>query len=213
MRVLMSAAGFVLLGLGAAPHAADWAALVKTLSKSVVAIERDDKGVSCTGFVINSKIRKDEDDVTYVLTAAHCEAPKLWADQAEAKVVAKNTEKDLMVLSMEHLDRPALYLAKEDPNVGDELGAFGYGYGLEKALFRLTHISAQTYIPYEGIGGPLYMTDSTFVGGMSGGPVINAAGEVVMMVQRGTSSVGIGVGADTMRSKIGRYCEKPKAKP
>jgi S1-C subfamily serine protease len=193
--------------------AADWSALVKELSKSVVPIERDDKGVSCTGFIINSKVRKDDKDLTYVLTAAHCEAPKMWADQADANVVAKNTEKDLLVLATEHLDRPALKLAKDDPSVGDQVGAFGHGYGLEKPIFRLSHISAQTYIPYEGLGGPLYMTDSTFVGGMSGGPVINAAGEVVMMVQRGTSSVGIGVGADTMRSKAGRYWEKPQAKP
>jgi hypothetical protein len=31
------------------------------------------------------------------------------------------------------------------------------------------------------------------------------------MVQRGGGGVGIGVGAETMKSKIGRYCEKPKA--
>lgn len=208
-RVCLPVVGMILLGLGSM-HATEWAPLVKELAKSVVAIERDSNGTSCTGFVIHAKIRKEDKDLTYVLTAAHCEAPKLWADQAEAAVVAKNTEKDLLVLAVEHLDRPALKLAKDDPNVGDQVGAFGHGYGLEKPIFRLTHISAQTYIPYQGIGGPLYMTDSTFVGGMSGGPVINAAGEVVMMVQRGTDSVGIGVGADTMRSKIGRYWEKPK---
>jgi S1-C subfamily serine protease len=212
-RVLLPMLGMMVFALGTAHARADWAALVKELQKSVVPIEINENGVSCTGFVINAKIRKDDKDQTYVLTAAHCEAPKLWADQAEAKVIAKNTEKDLMVLAVEHLDRPALKLAKDDPSVGDELGAFGHGYGLEKPLFRLTHISAQTYIPYEGIGGPLYMTDSTFVPGMSGGPVINASGEVVMMVQRGTASVGIGVGADTMRSKAGRYWEKPQVKP
>jgi hypothetical protein len=40
--------------------------------------------------------------------------------------------------------------------------------------------------------------------------VVNEAGEVVMMVQRGTQSVGIGVGAETIRSKVGRYFGKPK---
>src|SRR5687767_15168092 len=159
MRVCLPILGFIVLGLGAAPHAADWAALVKALSKSVVAIERDDKGVSCTGFVINSKIRKDEDDVTYVLTAAHCEAPKLWADQAEAKVVAKNTEKDLMVLAVEPLERPALKLAKNNPKVGETVASFGYGMALEKPLFRIAHVSAETHIPYEGIGGPIFFVD------------------------------------------------------
>jgi S1-C subfamily serine protease len=194
--------------------AADWSALVKDLTKSVVTIERNDAGTSCTGFIINSKVKKDQDTLTYVLTAAHCEAGKLFADQAEAKVVARNTEKDLLVLAVEHLDKPAMRLAQDNPKVGDELASFGYGMGLERPLFRIAHVSAETYIPYEGIGGPLFMTDATFVGGQSGGPVINAAGEVVMVVQRGTDSVGIGVGADTIKSKVGRYWEKaPAAKP
>jgi S1-C subfamily serine protease len=187
----------------------DWAALVKTLEKSVVTIERDDKGTSCTGFIINSKAKdKNDDDIDYVLTAAHCEAAKLWADQSVATVIAKNKEKDLIVLSIEDSDRPALKLAKDNPTVGQEAASFGYGYGLERPLFRLTHISAETYIPYDGIGGPLFMTDATFVGGQSGGPVINADGEVVMMVQLGTNSVGMGVGSETIRQKVGKYLEK-----
>jgi hypothetical protein len=40
--------------------------------------------------------------------------------------------------------------------------------------------------------------------------VVNEAGEVVMMVQRGSGTVGMGVGAETIRSKAGRYLEKPK---
>lgn len=208
-RVFLPIVGIALLGLGTAPHAADWTALVKDLSKSVVAIERNDNGTSCTGFVINSRAKdKDDNDVDYILTAAHCEAEKLWADQAEAKVVAKNKEKDLIVLAIEDSGRPALKLAQDNPKVGDEIGSFGYGYGLEKPLFRLSHISAESYIPYEGIGGPILFTDATFVGGMSGGPCINAVGEVVMIVQMGTGSVGLGVGAETIRSKVGKYWEK-----
>ncbi len=212
-RVSLALLGLLVLGLGTAPHAADWTALVRDLAKSVVAIERDDNGTSCTGFLINSRAKdRDDNDVDYVLTAAHCEAAKLWADQAEAKVIAKNKEKDLIVLSIEDSGRPALKLAKENPPVGEEVASFGYGYGLEKPMLRLTHIAAETYIPYEGIGGPLFMTDATFVGGQSGGPVINAAGEVVMVVQMGTGSVGMGVGADTIRSKVGKYWQKPEVK-
>jgi S1-C subfamily serine protease len=214
-RVLVPILGIIVLASGSA-HAridTDWAALVKQLQKSVVTIERNDNGVSCTGFVINPKTRRDDNDVTLIATAAHCEAVKLWADQSEAKVIAKNKEKDLIVLAIDQTDRPALRLATENPNVGDVVASFGYGYGLEKPLFRITHISAQTYIPYEGIGGPLFMTDATFVPGQSGGPVINAKGEVVMMVQMGTNSVGMGVGAETMKDKIGRHWEKAQSKP
>lgn len=208
-RVYLPILGLIVLGLGEV-RATEWAPLVKELAKSVVAIERDSNGTSCTGFVIHAKIRKDDKDLTHVLTAAHCEAPKLWADQAEAVILAKNTEKDLLVLAVAHLDRPALKLAKDDPSVGDQVASFGYGMGLERPLFRIAHVSAETYIPYQGIGGPLFFVDGGFVAGQSGGPVINAAGEVVMMVQRSSDTTGIGVGADTLRQKVGRYWEKPK---
>ncbi len=213
-RVFLPVLGAILLNLGTVHARTDWGGLVKDLAKSVVTIERNDAGTSCTGFVINSKAKdKDDHDVDYILTAAHCEAAKLWADQSEAKVIAKNTEKDLIVLSVEDTDRPAMKLAKDNPKVGDEVASFGYGYGLAQPLFRITHVSAETYIPYQGIGGPLFFTDATFVGGQSGGPVINAAGEVVMIVQMGTNEVGMGVGAETIRSKVGKYWEKPQAKP
>jgi S1-C subfamily serine protease len=213
-RVLLPIMGIISLNLGTAHARTDWSALVKDLTKSVVTIERDDNGTSCTGFVINSKARdKDDHDVDYILTAAHCEAAKLWADQAEAKVVAKNTEKDLLVLAVENTDRPAMKLAADNPKVGDQVASFGFGLGLEKPLFRIAHVSAETYIPYEGIGGPIFFVDGAFVGGQSGGPTVNGAGEVVMIVQRSTPATGIGVGAETLRQKIGRYWEKPQVKP
>jgi S1-C subfamily serine protease len=193
--------------------AADWSALVKALEKSVVTIQINDNGTSCTGFIINSKVKKDDEDLDYVLTAAHCEATKMWADQAEARVVAKNTDKDLLVLAVDDTERPALKLAKDNPKVGDVVASFGYGMGLEKPLFRVAHVSAETYIPYEGIGGPLFFVDGAYVGGQSGGPTVNEAGEVVMIVQRSTSATGIGVGAETIRQRVGRYWEKPQAKP
>jgi S1-C subfamily serine protease len=135
----------------------------------------------------------------------------MYADGAVAHVLAKDQKKDLLVLEVLDLDRPALRIAKANPKRGEEIISFGFGWGLERPMLRVSHIADDdTYIPEEGIGGPLMVTDAAFVAGMSGGPVINAAGEVVMMVQRGTGSVGLGVGAETIRSKIGRYLEKPK---
>lgn len=210
MRVLLSVVGLGVLSLGTAHARTEWSALVKTLEKSVVTIERNDAGTSCTGFVINSRAKdKDDHDVDYIATANHCEAEQLWADQSKATVIAKNKEKDLIVLSIEDSGRPALKLAANNPQVGDLIASLGYGYGLERPLFRLTHISAETYIPHDGIGGPIFMTDATFVPGQSGGPVVNDAGEVVMMVQMGSNSVGMGVGAETLRQRVGRYWEKP----
>ena len=190
--------------------AADWTPIADKLGKSVVYIENTHG--SCTGFVINSDAKnKDKEDVDYILTAAHCEGDDLYADQTAAKVIWKDTKKDLMVLEVSDLNRPALKLAKDNPKVGDEVASLGYGWGLERPMFRTAHVSDDdTYIPEDGIGGPFIVIDAQFVPGMSGGPVINAQGEVALIVQRGGNAVGIGVGAEIIKGKTGKYWEKPK---
>ncbi len=189
---------------------ADWTTVADKLAKSVVYIETESG--SCTGFVINSDAHdKDKHQVDYILTAAHCEGPKLYADQSVATVLWKDTKKDLMVLEVEDLNRPALPLAKDNPKIGDEVASYGFGWGLERPMFRLAHVADDnTYIPEDGIGGPFIVTDAQFVPGQSGGPVINAQGEVALIVQRGGGAVGMGVGADVLKSKVGKFWEKPK---
>ena len=193
--------------------AADWTPIADKLSKSVVYIETTHG--SCTGFVISSKVeKKDEPDQTYLLTAAHCNGPEIYADQSAAKVIHLDTKKDLMVLSVEALDRPALHLASDNPKIGQTVARYGFGWGLERPMLRQAMVSDDnTYIPEDGIGGPFMVIDAQFVPGMSGGPVVNEHGDVVMIVQRGGGAVGIGVGADILKSKTGKYWEKPKAKP
>jgi S1-C subfamily serine protease len=190
--------------------AANWPAIADTLSKSVVYIETT--GSSCTGFIVNAHAtNKDKEDVDLVLTAAHCDGKEIYVDQTAAHTLWKDTKKDLMILEVSNLDRPALRIAKDNPKIGEEVASLGYGWGLERPMFRTAHVSDDnTYIPENGIGGPFIVIDAQFVSGQSGGPVVNAAGEVALMVQRGGGGVGIGVGAELMRSKAGRYFEKPK---
>lgn len=186
----------------------DWNAVALRLAKSVVYIET--KHGSCTGFVIHDAAKnKDKEDVDYVLTAAHCEGDDLYADQTVAKVIWKDTKKDLLVLEVADLGRPSLPIAQANPKVGDSIASFGFGFGLERPMFRTAIVSDdKTYIPEDGIGGPLIVIDADYVSGMSGGPVVNVAGEVVSIVQRGSSGVGLGVGAETLRDKVGRYLQK-----
>lgn len=191
-------------------QAADWTPIAEKLAQSVVYIENGEG--SCTGFVINAHAKGDK---TYILTAAHCDGDKpekLFADSTVAKVLWKDGKRDLMVIETDNLDRPAVVIAQKNPAQGDELGSLGYGYSLEKPMFRTAHV-ANASIQVPGVeGGPFVMTDAAFVGGQSGGPAINAAGEVVMIVQRASGLVGIGVGAETIRDRVRRYLEKP-AKP
>jgi S1-C subfamily serine protease len=78
----------------------DWSAAAAKVTKSAVYIENAEG--SCTGFVINSAARtKGETD--FVLTAAHCDGEKLFVDHVPARVVYKDTQKDLLVLEVEDL--------------------------------------------------------------------------------------------------------------
>ncbi len=183
--------------------AADWAALVPGFEKSVVYIENE-KG-SCSGFVVNDSVG-EKGNTDYVLTAAHCEGKEIFVDQVKAFVKTKDVKSDLMILEVMDLDRPAVKFAKVDPKVGDEVGSYGYGYGLEKPMFRVTHISSIQEIPE--VGGVWVFTDATFVPGQSGGPVFNTAGEVAMIVQMGSNSVGLGKGVETIKAKLGKYFTK-----
>lgn len=186
--------------------ATDWTPIAEKLAKSVVFIQNAEG--SCTGFVINPAWG-DKHEQDLILTAAHCLGKDLYADQSPAKVVSLDLKKDLMVLAVEDTGRPALHLARSNPKQGEQIVSFGYGYGLERPMLRVTTIADDaTYIPEDGIGGPLLVTDAAFVSGQSGGPCVNAAGEVVMIVQRGSGTVGLGVGAETLKAKVGRYFAK-----
>lgn len=192
---------FAALGLASSVTAADWSDVIKRVEASLVYIESDEG--ACSGFVINSA-RK------FVLTAAHCDGKNLWVDRVKAEVISKDTKKDLMVLEAKHMaDRPALRLAAANPERGQEVMSAGYGYALERPFFRKANIQDdQLTIPEAGIGGPFISTDAPFVPGQSGGPVVNLAAEVVAIVQRGdTGTTGIGVGAEILRERMGRFWE------
>lgn len=199
----------VLAGIFALPiYAANtWATVVEKVEKSVAMLMVGTEG-SCTAFSINEK-------ENYVMTANHCfghdsEGKDLLVDNTPAKLIARDQKKDLMVLYVKGFDRPAIHLAKANPRVGDEMASYGYGYGLSKPLFRVTHASA---IDTEEL--PSYIiTDNDFIPGQSGGPVVDEDGDLVMIVQAGDGhALGIGIGAETIKKSMGRYFEeKPRVK-
>lgn len=184
----------------------DWTAIAKKTGESVVRIEAS--GSTCTGFVINDDVKGDRDNI---LTAAHCagqEKAEIYADSAIARIVWKNVKADLMILDVADTGRPAMAIALTNPKVGEEVGSYGYGYALERPMFRLAHVSDDAAVLPDVEGGPFIMIDAGFVPGQSGGPNVNDKGEVVSIVQQASGLVGIGVGAESLRDKVKRFLPK-----
>lgn len=182
-----------------------WSVVAEKTEKSLAFLQVADEG-SCTAFSINEK-------ENYVLTANHCfgrdtEGKDLLVDNTPAKLVARDQKRDLMVLLVKGLDKPAIHLAKANPKVGDEMASYGYGYALSKPLFRTTHASAIDVDEFPNV----IVTDSDFTPGQSGGPVVNEDGDLVMIVQAGDGhGLGIGRGVEDIKKSVGRYFEdKPK---
>ena len=182
--------------------AADWGTVARSVRESIVEV-KSDVG-SCTGFVIDNE--RD-----HVAVAAHCagaDEKHIFADSMPVKIRHKDVKHDTLVLYVEGLDRPALKLAKNDPIVGEEVASYGWGYDMNQPLFRVAHISAKDVTVPQYENARYFAIDAAFVGGQSGGPVVNALGEVVMMVQLGSGIVGWGIGAETLDDKIGRWFSK-----
>lgn len=180
-----------------------WNPIAAKVEKSLALVVVGQEGF-CTAFSINEA----ED---YVLTANHCfghdiEGKDLTVDNAPAKLVAKDQKKDLLVLYVKGLDKPAIHMAKENPHIGDEMASYGFGFALSKPLFRVTHASAENTEEAPNA----IITDTDFIPGQSGGPVVNDKGELVMIVQAGTQGLGLGVGVETIKKSMGRYFEAVK---
>jgi S1-C subfamily serine protease len=183
---------------------ATWHLLVeRLLEKSVVQLS-----ANCSGFVINEA----ED---YVLTAKHC-GPEdvdssVVVDNIPGTIVATDVHKDLLVVHVPGIDKPALRFAQAKPTYGEELGSFGYGGGYERPMLRLAHISQPRALVPEAGPGEWIMLDGAFVGGQSGGPVVNAQGEVLLIVQMSNAVMALGRSSETIRDRVGKWIEKVKA--
>jgi len=182
--------------VSAQPSAVNWTKLAAVVRASMVNIESADG--RCTGFII-------DDERDFILTAAHCDGKELYADLAPTRVRAKDVKNDLMVLHVEGVDGPAMKLADKNPEIGEQVASYGFGAGWERPMFRLTHISDNNMTIPDIEGGPWIVLDAPFIGGQSGGAIFNSKGEVVSIVQRGTQGLGLGVGVEVIRLKMGRY--------
>lgn len=169
-----------------------WTSITEKVEKSLYRITMtisDEEGMkypsACTGFSIN-----EEDGL--VSTAAHCLGEDEKADGQPAQVVFVNPTTDLMVLKVDK-HKPALHPAMNQAQTGDDILAFGYGYGFMKPMARSGHVAIGDIVVNEIKAGEHFLvSDFAYVGGMSGGPVVNEDGDVVSVCQNGSENTGFG---------------------
>lgn len=196
----------------AAPvSASDWQKQAEQLRKSIAFVGIYDEEAnltgSCTAFSIN-------DAKDYFLTAAHCYEGALKVDDKNAYVIYYDQVADLLVLVVPDSGTyPALKLATKVA-AGEEVASYGWGYGLDFPTFRAGVVStADVKFPQisaaYGYGGPdERYTLCEFLGihGMSGGPVVDAQGNLVTIVQIGIpDSTDAGRSLSELTSKVGKY--------
>src|SRR5688572_4644090 len=112
----------------------------------------------------------------------------------EARLVARDPDVDLALLSIEATGLTPLKAAAGSPRVGEMVFAFGHPWGQRNTVTRgivSALVSAQNR---RGDRLPVIRSDTPLAPGNSGGPLVNARGEVVgvnAMIVGGDQSVSI----------------------
>ena len=200
-RQLLTAilASLILMGCGrypkptlipSIPYTPDNIALVEKTLLSVGHItgktEEDGqiRSYGCTAFSI---------DVRKWMTAAHCVGLDMLIDGHPAMVIAASKEMDLAVLVADYV-RPALHIRVKPLVRQEEVIALGYGMSWKFPTITHHFVMMLNYSPYDDIYPGTWYSNG-FIGGQSGGPIIDLTGQVVGVIQRGDSQVGYGVNA------------------
>lgn len=144
----------------------------------------------CSGFVWRNGL---------VLTAGHCVKGLIKADGLNAEILRVDHVMDLALLRVPTAQKPSLPVAERQVDRFEDLTGIGYAWGLTRPSVLAERLFLVHVAPDEGMV-PGLLVQGGYIGGMSGGPVVDARGEVVGLVQRSNGSIGYGVGALTIRA-------------
>ncbi|RPI91438.1 MAG: hypothetical protein EHM40_15750 [Chloroflexi bacterium] len=130
----------------------------------------------------------------------------------ESRLIARDPDVDLALLSIEAAGLTPLKPAPVSPRVGEMVFAFGHPWGQRNTVTRgivSALVSAQNR---RGDKLPIVRSDTPLAPGNSGGPLVNAKGEVVginAMIVGGDQSVSIAasVATDFVRKAISKRAE------
>ncbi len=130
----------------------------------------------------------------------------------ETKLVARDPDVDLALLSIDVTGLTPLKPAAVPPRVGEMVFAFGHPWGQRNTVTRgivSALVSAQNR---RGEKLPIVRSDASLAPGNSGGPLVNAKGEVIginAMIVGGDQSVSIA--ASVAEEFVKKALEKNKA--
>jgi serine protease Do len=133
----------------------------------------------------------------------------------ESRLVARDPDVDLALLAIEASGLTALRPASVPPRVGEMVFAFGHPWGQRNTVTRGIVSALVTARNRRGDQLPVIRSDAPLAPGNSGGPLVNAKGEVVginAMIVGGDQSVSISasVASDFVRKALanGRRTEE-----
>ena len=161
------------------------------------AVGPDGYGSLCTAFAVAPRV---------YLSAAHCVADistptTILIDRRPVMVEKIDVARDLIRLVAYYLDKPPLTIRTAPLVLEERIFSLGYGYGWGSPIgfsHRVLLVNYPIPADAEDTIWPGTIVSGGFVGGMSGGPLWDSAGDVVGMVQRSTPQVGYGVNAATL---------------
>lgn len=147
-----------------------------------------DAEYTCSGFVLSPG---------RVLTAAHCISESMTLDGQLGKVVKQDDYADLAIVDTLTTKLPLTLRDEPVVRFEDAIG-LGYGNGFTKITVTFNKVSIQVYTPDLKEMPPGVWYTGTFIGGMSGGPVIDEDGYVLGVIQRRTQDGGLCYAVNTL---------------
>jgi len=156
--------------------------------------------------ITNAHVVADADEVRVRLVGE--------TEPRKATIVATDPGQDLALLHIDATGLPAATIAApDDIRVGEPVVAIGYALALDGGPSVTTGVVSaldRTLVTDNGALGGLVQTDAAISSGNSGGPLVNAAGQVVGIntavatsnATRAVSNVGFSISSRTLLGRI-----------